>query len=454
MDLFEIISRNLIIPIYNWKTGARYTEILNSLNKSQFHSPEHIREIQWQKLKELINYVYDQNIFYRKHFTKDGIHPEDIKSWDDFLKVPYLTKDDIRNNSDDIISKKYTKQKMYYKRTGGSTGVPIHLYVDFDAMNFKRATTHRHNSWANYLPGMKRASLWGDTEKEYSFKEKIFMKLYDRTIYLDTLKMHEAYLFEFIEKIKKFRPKSLTGHGHSIYYFAKFLLENNIDNIHFDGIISTAETLSGQERKVIESVFGDIVFDRYGCEELSIIASECEKRDGLHINAEGLYVEVIGGDNTTPGDLIITDLTNKGMPFIRYEIGDMATIYDGICSCGRGLPRLGKVFGRTSDILYTPEGNKISGISILDTFMIHIKGFRQMQIIQNELSKIKFKLIKDNNYGETSLEALNKTVLNIFGPKMRYETEFVEKIPMTKRGKFQFTICNIEAENKNENTIN
>ncbi len=108
--------------------------------------------------------------------------------------------------------------------------------------------------------------------------------------------------------------------------------------------------------------------------------------------------------------------------------------------------RFGKGFGRTFDILYTPEGKKISGISILDTFMIHIKGFRKMQIIQNKPAQISFKIIRDENYDETSLEALKKTVLNIFGPNMRYETEFVEKIPMTKRGKFQFTICIIEKE--------
>lgn len=447
MDIFEIVSRNLIIPLYNWKTGARFTGILNSLNKSQFFSPEHIKENQWRKLKELTNYAYDNNTFYHRHFKKAGIHPKDINTWEDFSKVPYLTKDDIRNNPDDIISKKYTKEKMYYKRTGGSTGIPIHLYVDFASMNFKRAATQRHNNWANYLPGMKRASLWGDTDKKYSFKEKMYMKLYERTIYLDTLKMDDNYLLEFIEKIKRFRPKSLLGHGHSLYYFARFLKERNINNILFNGIISTAEILSARERQAVEDVFGKIVFDRYGCEELSIIASECDKHNGLHINAEGLYVEVIGGDNTTPGNLIITDLTNKGMPFIRYEIGDMATILDGTCSCGRGLPRLGKVLGRISDILYTPGGKKISGISILDTFMIHIKGFRQMQIIQDELTKINFKIIRDNDYDETSLENLKKTVPNIFGPDMRYEIEFVEYIPKTNRGKFQFTICNIDGAN-------
>ena len=444
MDWFEIISRKLFIPIYNWKFGIKYKNILNSLNKSQFFSPEQIRKNQWHKIKEIIDFAYNNNAFYRNHYENIDIHPQDIKNWNDFSNLPLLTKDDIRNNTDKIISNGFKKENMHHKRTGGSTGVPVHLYVDNDAMNFKRAVTVRHNAWAHYFPGIKRASLWGDTDKIYSFKEKLFMKLYDRTIYLDTLKMDDDYLFEFVEKLQDFHPKSLMGHSHSIYYFAKFIQDNRIKNIKFDGIISTAETLFDNERKVIEDIFGNIVFNRYGCEELSLIASECEEHDGLHINAEGLYVEVIGGDEITPGELVITDLVNKGMPFIRYKIGDMATVLNSPCSCGRGLPRLGKVIGRTTDILFTPEGKSISGVSILDTFVIHIKGFKQVQIIQNKIDHILFKIVKDRNYSDNSLKILKETVVNIFGTKMNFDTEFVDEIPMTARGKFQFTICNVD----------
>jgi len=444
MGWFEIISRKYIIPVYNWKYGIKYNDILNSLNKSQFFSPEQIRENQWQRIKEIIDFAYNNNAFYHNHFENASIHPQDIKSWEDFSSLPLLTKDDIRNNLDNMISKGYLKENMHHKRTGGSTGVPVHLYVDNYAANFKRAAAHRHNTWAHYLPGMKRASLWGDTDKKYSFKEKIYMKLYDRTIYLDTLKMDDAYLFKFVERIRKYSPKSLIGHGHSLFYFAKFLQDNKIDTIKFDGIISTAETLFDTERKVVEDVFGKIVFDRYGCEELSIIASECEEHDGLHINAEGLYVEVIGGDEIAPGELVITDLVNKGMPFIRYKIGDLATVLNDPCSCNRGLPRLGKVLGRTTDILYTPEGKSISGVSILDTFVIHIKGFKQVQIIQNKIDYVLFKIVKDSDFSEASLKKLQVTVLKIFGDRMKYGIEFIDKIPTTARGKFQFTICNVK----------
>jgi phenylacetate-coenzyme A ligase PaaK-like adenylate-forming protein len=450
MDFFEKISRNIFIPIYNWKFGIQYKDILNSLNKSQFFSTEQIRELQWYKVKKIIDFAYNSNVFYHDHFKNYNIHPQDIKNWSDFSNLPLLTKDDIRNNSDKIISDGFKTENMHYKRTGGSTGVPVHLYVDNYAMNFKRAATHRHNKWAGFLPGMKSASLWGNTDKKYSFKEKLYMKLYNRTIYLDTLNMNDDFIFEFVTKLRKFSPKTLIGHGHSLYFFAKFLVDNKIDNIKFDGIISTAETLFDNERKFIEELFGDIVYDRYGCEELSIIASECENHEGLHINAEGIYLEVIDGDETTPGELVITDLVNKGMPFIRYKIGDMATLLNSPCSCGRGLPRIRKVFGRVTDILYTPEGKIISGVSILDTFMIHINGFKQVQIIQSKIDHIHFKIVKDRSYTDNSLEKLYEIVPKIFSSKMNFTIEFVDTIPKTARGKFQFTICKIQNDEKNK----
>jgi phenylacetate-CoA ligase len=200
------------------------------------------------------------------------------------------------------------------------------------------------------------------------------------------------------------------------------------------------------ERYKIESVFGKILYNRYGCEELSIIASECSEHDGLHINAEGLYVEVLDGDNQVPGKLVITDLWNKGMPLIRYEIGDMATTKRGLCRCGRGLPRLGEIYGRTSDFLQSPDGKLVSGISILDTFTIHIPGIKQVQIIQDVIDNLHFKIVKDENFNEDSLALLAQNVRTIFGDQMKHETEIVDRIPQTSRGKYKFSICNIPPE--------
>jgi phenylacetate-CoA ligase len=133
------------------------------------------------------------------------------------------------------------------------------------------------------------------------------------------------------------------------------------------------------------------------------------------------------------------------MPLIRYEIGDMATTRSGSCRCGRGLPRLGKIYGRTSDFLLSPDGKRVSGISILDTFTIHIPGIKQVQIIQNEIDTLHFRIVKDNDFSDNSLTILAENVRSVFGPEMKHETEFVDRIPQTRRGKYRFSICNVSS---------
>ncbi|HUV30009.1 MAG TPA: phenylacetate--CoA ligase family protein [Acidobacteriota bacterium] len=446
MDLPGTLARHVFIPAYNRRWGIRNGPIIRNLMRSQYFTPEQIRADQWQAVKRLLDFVYAHNTFYRRRFDAAGMTPDDVTSREEFARLPALTKDDIRQNSELLISRGYSREQMTHKRTGGSTGLPVHLYVDAEAFSFKYAVTYRHDRWAGYLPGARRAALWGDTDKKYSLKERLYKALCERTLYMDTLKMDDEYLLAFVRKLRRYRPHSLIGHAHSLYFFAKFLRDNAITDVCFDSIVSTAETLSAEERQTVEAVFGRIVFDRYGCEELSLIASECEQHDGLHISAEGLYVEIIGGDDTRPGDLVITDLVNRGMPFIRYEIGDTATTLGGACACGRGLPRLGRVSGRTADILYTPEGRKISGISILDTFVIHIPGLRQVQIVQEKPDQVTFKIVKDADFGQHTLEKLARTVSGVFGPAMKYDIEYVTQIPMTPRGKYQFSVSRLKEE--------
>jgi len=443
MDPLKHIVRYITIPLYDIKDKQNISSILKDVNKSQYLSPEEIQKQQLKKLRSIVDYAFLHTKHYKKELSDCGYSPGDIRSLEDLKKIPLLTKEEIRANCMEMISDEYEIEQLRYKRTGGSTSVPLKLYVDNKAHRYKLAATIRHNEWAGYYRGDKLAAIWGATDRKYSFKEKLRNRIYGRTIFLDTLKLDADYMSDFVNTIQKFKPEILMGHAHSIYIFACFIEESKSKPPAFRAIISTAEMLYDHERAKIESVFGKIVFNRYGCEELSIIASECEQQDGLHINADGLYVEVIDGDETTPGKLIITDLWNRGMPFIRYEIDDMATTRPGLCSCGRNLPRLGKIFGRTTDFLYSPEGKMISGVSILDTFVIHIPGIRQVQIIQNKINELNINVVKDEKFTEHSLETLADNVATIFGPEMKFNVKYIEEISKTMQGKYRFTICNL-----------
>jgi len=446
MDLLKPIVKHLTFDLFMRRDGYRVDSYVKELDSSQYLSAEQVRRIQLQKLVSLLSFCRDNNEFYSERLSQTGFDPAAIRSLGEVSKLPILTKDDIRSAGDALFSRGYSRDSTVHNRTGGSTGVPLHTYMDYPAVSFKKAATLRHNAWANLRPGDRLAAVWGDTDKPQPFRTRLRNILTDRAIYLDTLTFDKPHLARFVADIRTHRPPVLMGHAHSIYRFAEYVQSASIEDISFDGIITTAMVLSDVERGTIESVFRAPVFNRYGCEELSIIASECEAHDGMHICSEGLYVEVLEETTSQPGKLIITDLVNYAMPMIRYEIGDYAVTQTGACACGRSLPRLKSVVGRTADFLYTPEKKPVFGISILDTFVIHIPGLKQVQIVQDRFDHLDFYVVRDVNFTETTLALLQKNITDIFGRQMVADIHFVEQIAQTERGKFRFSICNIPPE--------
>src|SRR5262249_21301964 len=200
------------------------------------------------------------------------------------------------------------------------------------------------------------------------------------------LKMTDADLAAFAVRLKRRPPGLIFGHAHSLYLLAKFVECHGPAGIRPRGIITTAMVLHDWQRRVIEVVFACPVTNRYGCEEVSRIACECERHAGLHINSDGVYVEVLAGGRPAadgePGAVVVTDLVNRAMPILRYKVGDVAALTKRRCECGRGLPLMERIEGRESDYVTTELGELISGISLTENFAMQVPGVAQMQIVQ------------------------------------------------------------------------
>ncbi len=272
--------------------------------------------------------------------------------------------------------------------------------------------------------------------------------LLNRITYLDSLKLDASSMQAFATALCRRPPSLLYGHAHSLYLFAKFLESSGQTDIRPRGIISAAMVLHDWERQLLEKVFKCAVTDRYGCEEVGLIACECEEHRGMHINADEIYLEVLRGDGTPTvvgesGMIIVTDFRNLAMPIIRYQIGDMGQLSDRHCGCGRGLPLLENIAGRIADYVLTPDGKMVSGISLTDHFNTKVPGVFQMQIVQEELDRFVLRIVKTSDFGAASLARIHELTLEHFGPKARYECEFVAEIPRERSGKFRFCISKV-----------
>lgn len=240
----------------------------------------------------------------------------------------------------------------------------------------------------------------------------------------------------------------IFGHAHSIYLFAKYLHEHNIQDLRPIGIVATSMMLLDHERTLIEQVFKCKVSNRYGCEEVGLIGVECEQHQGMHINSAHIILECLDDNNQPvtpgrPGKLVITDLNNFAMPLIRYRVEDVGVLSERVCSCGRKTPLLERLEGRIADFLKKPDGGHVAGVSLVERTLTKIPGVEQMQLIQEHLHQIIINRVKGVEYTPHTDTELLHEFREVFDESVELVIKDVVKIPQEKSGKYRFSICKI-----------
>jgi phenylacetate-coenzyme A ligase PaaK-like adenylate-forming protein len=445
MRVPNILVRNFFEPLWDIYEGSVRLKTLHHLRESQFHSPEQILEEQNRKLGIMVRHAARTSPFHGQRFRDAGIDPEGVRSIGDLKDLPLLTKLDIRENLDDILSTDYQKEKLTPAKTGGSTGVALQVYCDMKGIEMRHAAAMRSDEWSGWTIGEPHGAVWGNPPIPETWKAKARAALKDRLIYLDTMKIDTEAIDTFLKQWHTLRPGLLFGHAHSLYILAEDLLARGI-KIRPTGIVATSMMLIPSEREVIEEAFAIKVTNRYGCEEVSLISCECEEHNGMHLNADHNIVEFLRDDGTPcePGEdgrLVITELVNFGMPMIRYEVGDRGIFSDRLCPCGRGLPIMESLSGRTADFLVAEEGYRVAGISIIENSLTSISGLRQMQIVQDKKDHLLVNLVASRDYSEATGEELISSLRRMLGSGMQVELNLVESIPQEKSGKYRFTKC-------------
>lgn len=452
MDMIQPLAKYVIDPLLALREKSSHRFWLTFMSKAQFWSKDQLENWQLDRLKKILVHANENCPFYTERFKTYGFDPNEFKTFDDLNNFPILTKKEIQNNLESLTARNYDKAQMYLNRTGGSTGSPLEFYVDSERLFSRKAATLRHDRWAGVDIGDKVAVLWGaraDFVGQPNFKTKLRAKLLDRRIFLDTSDINKAKMDDFIARLNSFKPKAYLAYANSLFLFARYLEEKQIKlNSYPQTIITSAELLEPVQRELIEKVFHAPVFNRYGCRETSVLASECSEHKGLHIAAESLYVEFLDEKNIykqkNGGEIIVTDLLNFGMPLIRYQIGDVGRRLDEPCPCGRVLPLMEISGGRMTDFLVTAEGKVVSGAALTIYFIANVKGIAQAQIIQEQKEQIILKIVKGPEFSDKTNAEIGEKVAYFFGAAMKYQLEFVEKIPATASGKYAFSISKLD----------
>ena len=450
MGIYNHLLKHTIYPMREWHNGTRVLPILRLLESSQYFSEEQLYELQLQKLKALLQHAYEHTQFYHDRFKEAGITPATIHDFDDLRLLPPLTKEDIVLHLDDIIARNFLTTELHRSATGGSSGRYTPFYRDNNCLCAKLAAQFRFNKWTGWDIGERAALVWPalqDIRQPKSLKDRLREMFIDRSLMLPAGSLNEAIMSVYAARLYSFRPMLIRAFPNPLSVIARYLQETNQSKIHPVGIVTVGEPLLPSQRQLFEQVFQCPVFDCYVSRECGHIASECEKHQGLHINVECLHLEFERNGKPVrmgePGSILITDFENYGMPFIRYEIGDIARSITGSCSCGRTLPCLDFQAGRISDFVVSPhDGSLISGASLCHYLIAEGPDVGQLQIIQDFHDHLIIRVSDSGNHASKSIETdhIRQVITKVFHGKMRISFEAVKSIPHEQSGKYRFCI--------------
>ena len=427
------------------------------LESWQWKSRDDVDRLQRSRLEALIRHAYEHVPYYRETLGNAGLVSDDgTVRLECFRRVPLLDKNLIRANYDRLKSDDLSRRAWVEESSGGSTGMPVQLIQDKDHLDWSCAIKLLYDEWSGLPMGERRAFVWGSVRDTLAGSETLRTQLgrwIRNEIWLNSFRISPEQMEAFVNRINRYRPVQITAFAENIFDLARYIEERGLRVHSPRAILTSAGILYPHMREKIERVFRAPVFNRYGSREVGDIACECSLHGGMHISAPTHYVEIVREDGTVAapgeyGEIVITLLTNYAMPLIRYRIGDLGMLSGESCRCGRGLPLLRDLIGRTSDIFINARGDRIDGRMFIRLLML--KSFiRKFQVVQETHDHVRILIepavrgIDHRTRYARDLAELAADTRTTMGADCRVDFEFVDGIDTTASGKYRFTISKV-----------
>ena len=446
--IYSHIYRHLLWPAYETVRGRHTYDYFRQAERNQWKSAQELADQQWPALIRLLNHAYDQSPWYRSRFDQAGLTPDKIRSFDDYRRLPTLTKQDIRQHRVEMVAQNY-RDRVFEHKTGGSTGTPLQFFMTRESYEWRNAVTARGYGWAGAADGVKMFYLWGvpmNNPTPFQQRKAALHNWVQRRKMFNSYRLTPETLPDCLRELNEFAPKVLAGYTSMLEYLARYIRKNGGLRVKLRSVITVAEGVSPAQLELLREAFQAPVFHSYGSREFKLIAMDCEQ-GGLHLSVDNLMVECIHhGRPAQPGEIgavVITDLHNYGMPFIRYEIGDLAMPSAKACACGRGLPLLEAVYGRIPDTIQTPEGRLVHG-TFFGQLLMWFPCIDQFQVTQKRVDHLHVKLVAtQRDTAIATLPQIKSKMQSVLGTTITIEFEFCDAIPPNAAGKHRFVISEI-----------
>ena len=445
--MLEHLKRNLVrhglFPLQERLKHHTTLADLRTLKASQWWPAGQLAAYRQVGLSELLTEVTEHVPYYRDLFARLGLNPADVRV-DSLSDLPLLDKATIRAHAEALRSPLYPD--MQRSNTGGSTGEPLIFWLTHERVSHDVAAKLRSFEWWDVTFGDRELVVWGAPhelgrqDRIRNLRDRLF-----RSALMPAFNMGDAQLATYCETIRRKRPRVLFGYPSAITLIAEYAARQKIDLAHLgvSVVFVTAEQLYPHQRDTISEAFGCPVANGYGARDAGFIAHECP-HGNLHITAEDIIVEIVD-DSGTPvppgvtGEIVTTHLRNRGYPLIRYRTGDLGRLDPNPCPCGRTLPVLGAVEGRSTDFLVTQDGRRVHALGLIYVLR-DLAEVREFQIHQPTADRIEVR-IDGGPDGAELAGTLGPTITAEFQKVLgdiTVEIEWLSPLPRPKSGKFRY----------------
>ena len=449
MNLYTKLIAGVVFPAQERLKKHNTVTVRRVLEKTQWWDAGKLRDLQLARLRNLLQHAAKDVPYYRALFARLDFLPGEVRELSDLARLPLLTKEDIRANLTAMKSRKAHGLTRY--NTGGSSGEPLIFFLGKERISHDVAAKWRATRWWGVDIGDPEVVVWG-SPIELGAQDRLreWRDALMRTELIPAFEMSEEKLDGFVERIAERRPKMLFGYPSALAHIARHAERRGVvlDRLGIRVAFVTSERLYEEQRRDIERIFGCRVANGYGGRDAGFIAHECPA-GGMHITAEDIIVETVDEsgrpvDSGTSGEIVVTHLATGDFPFIRYRTGDVGVLGDETCPCGRGLPLLKEIQGRSTDFVVAQDGTVMHGLALIYAVR-DIPGVRQFKVIQESLERTRILLCTDAAFSESDVETIRKGIADRLGSSVEVCVERVREVPREASGKYCYVRSHVRA---------
>lgn len=430
--------------LYEQVFGSGLFSYLPSVLENANLDKNGLERVQVAKLRSLLEIARERSSFYRERMREVGILPAEIDKVSDIDRLPPVTKTELRVALAEGRLLTQPRSTLVKGQTGGSTGQPLVFYHYPPARAYARACDVRAFLQMGWRLGDPIITVWGrhtNVSRMLSMIQWVRNSILAQP-FLEADRLSNANARLYLQTIDRMQPAILFGYVTSLVQLAQIGSNERLRLRPPGAVATTAEMLLSHERKLLSDYFGAEVFDVYGCSEVESLAFECPAHTGLHVAADHVLIEI-----TEDGRVLVTDLDNYAMPFIRYEIGDMAEWGRKQCPCGSAFPLLSRVLGRRSDMIRGPNGNRVHGEFFThlleDLQWIERYDIVQFQVVQEELRFLRVRLVAGKKPNLSDEMNFTKIVRSFLGDTQVF-FEYPDSLAPSESGKRRFTLSHLD----------